>query len=188
MPHLYAVNIAPDPGVEVVGASASPDGSFTVRKGDVGDRMRYEMIGFWRGALHVVHSQRLVGRTTAEAAAQRDFSLLPVRFLLHAGVAHAENPDVAITGDWPQRWTFARYQDLGVFCAYIYDQVKADPLRDQFRGMIVFAAPVTEQLLVYLQALAFADATFSTVLRPDVRAQLQEARSTVHAWLGGHTR
>jgi hypothetical protein len=45
LPHLCAVNVAPDPGVEVIGASASPDGSGSVREGWVADRTRIESVG-----------------------------------------------------------------------------------------------------------------------------------------------
>ena len=65
---------------------------------------------------------RISPRSKADQQAADTFTALPIRYLMHAGVVIRENPDVQITGDWPDHWQFRRYQDLGVLCAFVYEQ------------------------------------------------------------------
>ena len=85
LPNLYAVNIAPDPGVEIVGGSASPDGDLNVVTSFVRDRTRIEEIGFWRGTFGLVRRRRHPSRKDAEKEALDSFNVLRAKYLMRSG-------------------------------------------------------------------------------------------------------
>ena len=185
LPNLYAVNTALDAADEIAGARASPDGSSSVRYKYNADRSRVEIVGFWRGEFRVIHVEHASSPAKAEKQAADVFTSFPVRYLLHAGATVRENVAVHITGDWPERWQIQRYQDLGVLCAFIYEQAQksgaADAAED-FRRSIQFAWPVTEQVMVYRSALQYALRSLSRWLSVEALNAIREALATIQRW------
>jgi|GEM_PF-2346589 len=185
LPHLYAVNVAADPTIEFFGASATPDGSLSLRQGYNPDRTRIEIIGFWRNSFRVVDVDYASNRKQAGEAALNDFSCLPIRCFMQDGQTVRENPEVQITGEWPGVWKIQRYQDLGVLCAFIFEQTKRKGLieaAEDFRRSIRPASPITEQVMVYEAALARALNSFSKELPPNVTSAISGALETIQSW------
>jgi hypothetical protein len=185
LPHLYAINVAANSEEALTGASASPDGGYQSRSAlsDVGC---VEVIGYWQGEFRVVHTQRWRDLPTAMVSAEADFSQLPIRYLLKDGVPIRENPAVEVTGTWPSEWKFVRIQDIGVLCAYLFETASAAGNHDQanrFRARITPASPATEQLLVYLGALKFAEQNLFSTLPEVAQQALHSGLSACNAWL-----
>ena len=186
LPHLYAVNVASDPGWATTRASAKRDGSVELSNRVVSDRSRFEVIGFWRGAFGLVHWERTMTRKRADDEAQSTFASIPVRYLMHSGQVIRENSTVLVTGSWPSQWSIDSLSDLGAFCAFIYDEAKEHGAQDEakiFRQSIRFAWPPTEQLLVYIAALESAEAALSPWLTPSNRRHLAEVVLRARTWL-----
>jgi len=185
LPHIYAVNVAIDPKIEFVGASATPDGSLSLRQGFNSDRSRVEVIGYWQNEFRVVHVEHTSNRKQAEESAMHDFSCLPVRYLMHDGRVVQENGEVPTTGNWPAELKIQRYQDLGVLCAFIFEQAKQVGLVNEaeaFRCSIRLASPVTEQVMVYEAALVQALNSFSHKLPSHITAVIRGALETIQSW------
>jgi hypothetical protein len=127
-------------------------------------------------------------RAEAEKEAVEVFTALPIRHLMHVGNSIRENSHVHITGTWPERWPISRYQDLGVLCAFIYEQARqagaADAAED-FRKSIHAACPVTEQVMVYRSALEVARKSLAHWLSADALAAVQGALTTIQSWYPG---
>jgi hypothetical protein len=179
------VNVFSEPGEHVVSASADPAGSFseTHTRAEIGC---VEVIGYWHGEFHVVHSAQAHDLQTALTSAERTFSALPIRFLLTRGSVIRENASVTVTGTWPEAWRFARVQDLGVLSAYLFECASAaggaEPAR-VFREGITPAWPMSEQPHVYLRALEFAERELVAFLPESARLALREGISTGRRWL-----
>jgi hypothetical protein len=184
LPHLYAVNYAGLEGLRTLGATATPDGQFLERL-EVTQLGRFEVLGYWSGEFRVVHSEATDDIDSARSAAERTFAQLGVHALLHRGTVVRANPDVHVTGAWPASWHFERIQDLGVLCAFLYDCAKTSCSgeAERFRAMIVSAWPPTEQLIVYLGALRFAERDLTSCLPSVARTPLERGISAATEWL-----
>jgi len=185
LPHIYAVNVAIDPKIEFVGASATPDGSLSLRQGFNSDRSRVEVIGYWQNEFRVVHVEHAANRKQAEERAKNDFACLPIRYLMHDGHVVQENGEVRTTGSWPTEWKIQRYQDLGVLCAYIFEHAKQAGLVNEaeaFRRSIQPASPVTEQVMVYETALVQALNLFSHKLPSSATSAIRGALESIQGW------
>jgi|WetSurMetagenome_2_1015567.scaffolds.fasta_scaffold11695_9 hypothetical protein len=167
LPHLYAVNVAADPGV-------------------LDTCSRFEVIGFWHGEYALLHWEQTPTRSSADEQARSTFRELHVRYLLHSGEVIDENQGVEITGTWPAKWVVKSHQDVGVLCAFVYESAMAHGGRreaDAFRSSITRAWPITEQLLVYVSALEMAHVALAPYLGPEVMTVLAEVLKTVRGWL-----
>jgi len=186
LPNLYAVNIAPDPGVEIVGGSASPDGDLNVVTSFVRDRTRIEEIGFWRGTFGLVRRRRHPSRKDAEKEALDSFNVLRAKYLMRSGKVVEENDQVTIIGDWPPVFSFASLRDLGVFCAFIYEKAIEGGAKDEavkFRESIRLESTGTEQLVTYIKSLELGQSKLETYLSPADRSILWQAHQTARGWL-----
>jgi hypothetical protein len=188
LPHFFAINVAPDPDVEVAGARASLDGSYSLRHALKADRSRVEVVGFWRDEFRVMDVRYTSTRAEANKEAVDVFTALPIRHLMHVGNSIRENSDVHITGTWPECWKIQRYQDLGVLCAFIYEQARqagAAQVAEDFRNSLHAAWPVTEQVMVYRSALEVARKSLAHWLTADALAAVQVALSKIQSWYPG---
>ena len=107
---------------------------------------------------------------------------------MHAGSIVRENAHVQITGAWPDRWEIRQYQDLGVLCAFVYEQARqqgAAEEAERFRNGIYSASPVTEQIMVYRGALVLARESLARWLSPQALKAIQAALATIRAWYPG---
>lgn len=169
LPHFYAVNAAPIPE------------QFPQRT--IG---RLEIIGFWKGRFHVVHSESNDDQEGSRRRARDTFDSLPVRLLMDRGRVKEENTSVQITGTWPETWSIFRIQDLGVLCAFLHDSAVnggAGERAERFRGLVYFAFPATEQLLVYQNALTQGRALLGPFLSEQAQAALQQGLKMAKKWL-----
>jgi hypothetical protein len=185
LPHLYAVNVALDPAVQVAGASASPDGSYAERHRFNANRSRFEVIGYWLGEFRVIHVRHAQKHVEAEKQAAKAFDALPIRYLMHSGKIVRENTAVHITGSWPEHWQFQRYQDLGVLCAFIYEQARqqgAGEAVEDYRKSVYEAWPASEQIEVYRSALEKASSTLYGWLPAEALNAIHEALATIEIW------
>jgi hypothetical protein len=168
LPHLYAANVY-----------SGPD--------ETHDEPGYvEIIGYWQGEFHVVDATPMRDLSAAIASAKETFADLPVRCLLERGFLTRENPSVVITGEWPQTWTFVRFQDLGVLSAYLFECATAAGVSDRaqhFKSQIAFAWPITEQVLVYLRALELAKLELAPYLPQSARLALEAGIAAGRRWL-----
>ena len=186
LPHLYAVNVAPDQGVEIVGASASPDGTSSVREGWVADRTRIETVGYWHGMFGLVECRRTETAASALSQATDLFRSRLVRFLMAAGRVTDENTSVQVTGEWPARWAFTKLSDLGVFCAFVFEQLKAagaGAAAATFKTSLSAAWPPTEQLLVFIRSMEMAQNDLRKYLDAGTRNALDSALAIAKGWL-----
>lgn len=186
LPHIYAANVAPEPGEVLEGASADRKGRFFERRGWRTDKGRFEMLGYWGGRFHVVHAETFESLRRARIDASNAFDQLPVRFLMEDGAVKRENTNVEITGCWPEQWSFQRIQDLGVLSAFLYESAitnGAEQQAKEFRTMITFAYPPTEQLLVYIEALEAGRELFGPFLPDKPRAALESGLIAAKKWL-----
>jgi hypothetical protein len=185
IPTLHTVNTYPMIGDLVTGASANPNGEYSEDLSAV-QLGCLEVIGYWRGEFHIVHSSEHPSLPLAQREAERTFSTLPVRFLSESGTVLDENPAVPVTGEWPHQWTFNQVQDLGVLCAYLYESAVIAHLTtqaEQFRDMITPAWPATEQLTVFIHALEFVERTFVARLPKASRDAADAGLRRARAWL-----
>lgn len=186
LPHFYAVNVAPDPGEEIIGVSASPDGSYEARSGFLSGRAWFEVIGFWNGEYRLLHWNQTMTRDLAEKEAKNTFKTIAVRYLMRSGRVISENHKVEITGKWPTKWTVKTHQDIGVFCSFLYEQAKGNggqSAADIFRNSITCASPVTEQLRVYILALEKAQVVLVPYLSSEIKIVLADVLRSARAWL-----
>jgi hypothetical protein len=186
LPHLYGVNYAPDPGEEIIGASASPNGRSEIETGFLNDRFRFEVIGYWQGDFALVHLAHSRSRELAEKEVRNTFEAIRVKYLMLSGQVVRENQKVEITGTWPSEWAVKSLQDIGIFCSFIYEQAKGRGGQrdaDAFRESITRAWPPTEQLLVYISALELAQVKLVPHLESKAKEQLAEVLSVAQSWL-----
>ncbi|HUQ71601.1 MAG TPA: hypothetical protein VM165_18880 [Planctomycetaceae bacterium] len=186
LPHWYAVNTAPDPGFEITGASASRDGTSSVRERWVADRTRIETIGYWRGAFGLVAKSHPQTAAAGLSLARELFGTRPTRYLMVSGRIVEENSAVSVTGEWPAEWKATTLADLGTFCAFLFEQAAtagAGDAADQFKGSIHAASPPTEQLIVYIRSMEFARAKLAPHLDGHARHALEAFLHTARAWL-----
>ena len=186
LPHLYAVNTAPDPGEAPAEASASRNGTVTVRTLLQHDRTRFEVVGYWRGQFALFHSHTRVSHALAEKEALDCFNMGRVKCLMESGRKVKENPEVVLTGEWPSDWTIRVIPDVGVFCAYLFEQACRNGGRlpaERFRSQIGFAWPPTELVMMYLAALEFAQTQLPLYLNSHDTALLADILATVKGWL-----
>jgi hypothetical protein len=186
LPDWYAVNTAPDPGVEITGASASPDGTSSVHKRQVPDRTRIEIIAYWRGAFGLVDQSHAHTAAAALIRARGAFGSRPTRYLMESGRVIEENKAVRTTGEWPAEWKVTTISDLGTFCAFLFEQAAnagAGGAATRFKGSIHAAWPPTEQLMVFISSLEVAQATLGPYLDSHARHSLEAVLMTSRAWL-----
>jgi hypothetical protein len=156
LPAFCCINFAEDPGQEITGHSAKLDGSSQRLARFTSERYRVETVGSWHGNYRVVELQRFSNKSRAEVYATDQFESLPVRYLMNAGKVIRERPDINLTGEWPLRWEFKSIRDLGVFCAYVYENAMLRGAKDfarEFRASLVAAWPHQELLANYRIAL-----------------------------------
>lgn len=186
LPHLYAVNVAPESGEVVVGVSADPSGAYREERSYRHDRGRFEVVGFWRGSFSVVDAQAFDSIEQARRVAHGAFEHLPIRFLMEHGTVKTENPIVAVSGEWPSQWRIQTLRDLGVLSAYVWEVACENGGRgaaDDFRARLYPATPGTEQVVVYVQALEVARKSLSRFLSgPSIKA-LNEGLRVARAWI-----
>ncbi len=186
LPHYFAVNVAPDPAVGNLGPLTSlrgvPGG---IAEAPNPDRHRVEVIGFWHGNYRVVDVQHVPSRDKATEVATQNYKDLAIRFLLHSGAIVRENHKIDVTGDWPTEWTFRNISDLGVLCAYLYEESKrrgAGPMADAFRDSIGHAWPVTEQVVTFERCLTQAVTALYPWLSPKASEAIHGALWTIKDW------
>jgi len=159
LPSLFCINFAEDPGEEIASYSARLDGSSKAVSRFKSERHRVETVGYWHGNYRVVELQRFRNKSRAEAYATDQFEALPVRYLMYAGKVIKERRDIDLTGNWPLRWEFKSVRDLGVFCAYVYENAMLRGAKDfarEFRASIVAAWPLQELIANYERVLLSA--------------------------------
>lgn len=187
LPYLAAVNIAPDPGDEVVRAVADPNGTCTQEIViDSSDRTRVEVIGYWRWEFALVdcHHRSCPGKAMDEAESL--MAVVPVRYLLRAGKVISEDSSVEVTGVWPEEWTFRSYRHLGSCCAFVYEQAVAEHAREEaeeFRDMVAVSLLPREQVMAYISALKWAKRRLRRRLGRDVLRVIDEALAAARKWL-----
>jgi hypothetical protein len=159
LPSLYCVNLAEDPGEEIASYSAKLDDSSKAVSRLNGERHRVETVGYWNNSYRVVELQRFRTKSRAERYATDQFRCLPVRYLMHSGKVIDERPDVVLNGEWPLTWNFRSVRDLGVFCAYVYENAMIQGAKDfaqEFRASIVPGWPLHELIANYRKSLVLA--------------------------------
>lgn len=184
LPTIHSVNAYTARGEQVIAASAGADGTYSEEHA-VTDLGYMEVIGYWRGEFHVLACHEYPSLDVAQREAEATFLALAVRFLADRGVVVRENADVTVTGEWPKEWSITRYQELGVLCAYLFEGGVAAGHREQaelFRDMIVQAWPPTEQVLVYREALEFAQQAFVGRLALPFRNALAVGLETIRRY------
>jgi len=157
----------------------------SLTQGFTPDRTRIEIIGFWQKEFRVVDVAYASNRKQAEETATNDFLCLPILYFMEDGHTVRENPEVQITGDWPGVWKIQRYQDLGVLCAFIFEQINRRGLveaAEDFRRSIRPASPITEQVMVYEAALVRALNSFSKELPSNVSSAISGALDVIQTW------
>lgn len=187
LPAFYAINVAP--GTTNVIAPVVPHHAVRSERPRRTAQVGWiELVGFWAGRFGLVSVTQVASVGAAWGAARSTFQQLPVRFLMMQGQITAEDPRVELTGTWPAVWTFRRVTDLGVLCAYIYDQTRAGGGREDaivFRHLVPPPAAGARQLLMYLQALAYARAHCAPWLSPIVKTHLAKGFAAAKAWTAG---
>ena len=185
-PHYYAVNSYAAPDIGVVGCTASPDGSSEVKTGMIEGRTIVEFLVFWDGKFAVERSRTYMTRERALAAAKSSYSELPVRYLMSNAKVVSENVSVEITGAWPKLWKYESIRDLGIFLAYLDQQVRAadeDLLADQVKMSIRVASTPTEVIVNYIESLETAKDKFRGVLNDSDKYELENAIGVAKGWI-----
>jgi len=185
LPSLYAINVAPDPQVVPSGATAS-DGEVEVRYRLNEAAHDLEVVGRWDSMSALMHEEHLSSRAKAEAQAAQYFHHLPVRYLMYAGAAVAENHDVPENAAWPESWQFRSITDVGIYCAYLYEMALAAGATEAasaFRARCFYAAPPTEQVVVLIDALEFARAQLGSYLSKQEVVRIPKVLRTLRKWV-----
>ncbi|MGA7193844.1 MAG: hypothetical protein WBW94_09445 [Anaerolineales bacterium] len=186
LPHLYAINIASDPGIETIGWIASPDGENIAKKKMVSDRSKVEQIGFWHNEYKITRTRTFLNSEDARQNANESFKSIPTKYLMQSGKIIEENGSLVVTGDWPFNWHFSQLRDIGVFLCYLQillQERNEDSQAQQLRDSITPAWPPTEVLLVFQKSLQLADKEFSTSFDNKTKKLIGDALKVTDRWL-----
>ncbi len=188
LPHIYAINLFSEPAVEVCAASASPDGEYVEKTELNEDRTIIEQVGFWHGTYALLDSFAVLKKEAAMEEARHLFALLPVRYVMEQGAVVETNELMEITGEWPDLWRFNSFNEIGSYCAYLFEKLQGadEATAVTFRESLHFAMPGTELIVMYIDALTNVQSSVERLLPSIEDSRLKLALDSLRSRLPGY--
>lgn len=182
LPEVFAFNLVPTPIRGIVGARATRDGMVEARPGILRERMRVEVIGFWRGRFALHEALRVDSSAQFYRYLDGLDGKLPVRYVLDRGQVQRSNEEVIIHGEWPVRWRFHSPRVIELFCAFLNERLLdrgLEALAGRLRARTPKHGLRTRRYREYRFALEFAEDALSPFLSPEERRILERAQARI---------
>ncbi len=182
LPEVFAFNLVPSPTQGIVGARATRDGEVKARPGILRDRMRVEVLGFWRGRYAFQEALRVDSKALFQRFLDALDGKLPVRHVLEQGRILRSYDTVIVHGEWPARWRFHSPRVVELFCAFIHERLLDrgfEALADRFRKRVPMMGFRPRRYRDYRPALEFAEEALAPFLSPEERRILERAQARI---------
>lgn len=187
LPEIFAFNLVPTPTRGIVGARATRDGTVEARPGVLRERMRVEVIGFWRGQYALQESLRVDSRKQFQDFLDGVDGKLPIRYVLDQGRVLNSFDDVVIHGEWPVRWRFGCPRMLELFCAFLNERLLDrgfEALADRLRARVPRRGFRPRRYADYRHAIQFAEDVLAPLLSPEERRAVERAQARIDLFQG----
>ena len=186
LPEIFAFNLVPTPTKGIVGARATRDGVVSARPGVLRERMRVEVIGFWRGQYALQESLRVDSRDQFHRFLRGLDGKLPLRYVLDQGKVLSSFDDVIIHGEWPLRWRFGSPRVIELFCAFLNERLLDrgfEALANRLRSRAPKKGFRPRKYGDYRHAMQFAFDVLGPFLSPEERSAVERAQARIDLFM-----